>query len=167
MVALYFQSVPDNAEIETFSTSEKNGGRIEKRICRKTTQIAWLDNREKWSGLRAIIEVERIVTYKGKTTQERSYYISSSSSASAEQLLSIVREHWMIESLHWMLDVVFSEDDCTLQSEDAQITLNCFRKFALLLHKHYISNLSKKPSIKSNMLNCLMNDNLLLNVISW
>ena len=62
--------------------------------------------------------------------------------------------------------VVFSEDDCTLQSEDAQITLNCFRKFALLLHKHYISNLSKKPSIKSNMLNCLMNDNLLLNVIS-
>lgn len=65
-VALYFQSVPDNAEIETFSTSEKNGGRIEKRICRKTTQIAWLDNREKWSGLHAIIEVERIVTFKGK-----------------------------------------------------------------------------------------------------
>lgn len=165
-VALYFQSVPNDAEIETFSTFEKNGGRIEKRICRKTTQIAWLNNREKWVGLRAIIEVERIVTFKGKTTQERSYYISSSANASAKQLLSIVREHWMIESLHWMLDVVFSEDDCTLQSEEAQITLNCFRKFALLLHKHYISTLSKKPSVKSNMLNCLMNNNLLLNVIS-
>ena len=47
-VALYFQSVPDDAVIETFSTSEKNGGRIEKRICRKTTQIAWLDNCESW-----------------------------------------------------------------------------------------------------------------------
>ena len=34
-VALYFQSVLDNSEIVTFSTSEKNGGRIEKRICRK------------------------------------------------------------------------------------------------------------------------------------
>ena len=165
-VALYFQSVPDDAVIETFSTSEKNGGRIEKRICRKTTQIAWLNNCEKWAGLRAILEVERIVTFKGKTTREQSYYISSSASASAEQLLSIVREHWMIESLHWMLDVVFSEDDCTLQSEEAHITLNCFRKFALLLHRHYISNLSKKPSVKSNMLNCLMNDNLLLKVIS-
>ena len=76
-VALYFNNLPDDAEIETFSTSEKNGGRIEKQICRKTTQIAWLDNREKWAGLRAIIEVERIVTFKGKTTRERSYYISS------------------------------------------------------------------------------------------
>lgn len=85
-----------------------------------------------------------IVIFKGKTTQERSYYISSSTSASAEQLLSIVKEHWLIESLHWMLDVVFWEDDCSLQSEEEQITLNCFRKFALLLHSHCISNLSKK-----------------------
>lgn len=164
-VALYFQSIPDNAKIETFSISEKNGGRIEKRICRKTTQIAWLDNRGKWAGLRAIVEVERIVTFKRKRPRSE-VTIFSSANASAEQLLSIVREHWMIESLHWMLDVVFSEDDCTLRSEDAQITLNCFRKLALLLHRHYISMLSKKPSVKSNMLNSLMNDNLLLNVIS-
>ena len=165
-VALYFQNPPDDAEIQIFSTSEKNGGRIEKRICRKTTQIKWLCNRDKWPGLNTILEVERVVTYKGKTTRERSYYISSCADASAEQLLSIVREHWMIESLHWMLDVVFSEDDCALQSEEAQITLNCFRKCALLLHRHYLSTLSKKLSVKSNMLNCLMNNSLLLNVIS-
>lgn len=67
--------------------------------------------------------------------------------------------------MHWMLDVVLSEDKCRFWNENAHITLNILRKYALLLQKQYISTLSKKVSIKKNMLNCLMNDTLLLKVI--
>ena len=68
--------------------------------------------------------------------------------------------------MHWMLDVVLSEDKCLFWNENAHITLNILRKYALLLHKQYISNLSKNVSVKKNMLNCLINDTFILKVIS-
>jgi hypothetical protein len=58
--------------------------------------------------------------------------------------------------MHWLLDVVFSEDDCELLSENVQKTLNILRKLALLLHKNYISTLSKKVSVKAGLLNSLL-----------
>ena len=67
--------------------------------------------------------------------------------------------------MHWMLDVVLSEDKCRFWNENAHITLNILRKYALLLQKQYISSLPKKVSVKKNMLNCLMNDKLLLKII--
>ena len=166
-VELYFQSSNTNTDLETFTTTEKNGGRIEKRICRKLSDLSWLDQRAEWSGLRTVFSVTRIVKNKDKTSEETSYYISSSK-ASAKELLSISREHWKIESMHWMLDVVFSEDDCSYSSENANITLNSFRKLALLLHKQYLASSSKakKISVKRNMFNCLLNDHTLLQLIS-
>ena len=166
-IELYFQSSITNTDLETFTTTEKNGGRIEKRICRKLSDLSWLEQRTEWRGLKTAFSVTRIVKNKDKTTEETSYYISSSK-ATAKELLFISREHWKIESMHWMLDVVFSEDDSSYSSENANITLNSFRKLALLLHKQYLesSSKAKKISIKRNMLNCLLNDNTLLQLIS-
>lgn len=75
-------------------------------------------------------------------------------------------EHWKIESLHWLLDVVFSEDDSLLANENAHLTLNVMRKFALMKHKRFLSDKKKKPSLKGNMLNSLLNEKLLLQVIA-
>lgn len=102
-----YQSSITNSELETFTTIEKNGGRIEKRICRKLSDLSWLDQRTAWSGLKT----------------------------------------------------VFS---------NAHITLNSFRKLALLLHKKYLSSLSKskKISVKKSMLNYLLNDSTLFKLIS-
>lgn len=163
-VELYFQSSITNSELETYTTIEKNRGRIEKRICRCLSDLSWLEERSLWSGMKTVFSVKRITETANKTTEETSYYISSLD-VSAKELLFIVREHWKIESMHWMLDVVLSEDICSFYNENAHITLNIFRKYALLLHKQYISTLSKKPSVKTNMLNCLMNNSLLLKVI--
>ncbi|MDR3239596.1 MAG: hypothetical protein LBT44_05865, partial [Clostridiales bacterium] len=49
------------------------------------------------------------------------------------------REHWKVESMHWMLDVVFSEDECMILSENGQKTLNIFTKLALFIHKQYVA----------------------------
>ncbi|GFH43431.1 hypothetical protein Hs30E_19820 [Lactococcus hodotermopsidis] len=93
-----------------------------------------------------------------------SYYISSLE-AKPEKLLGIVREHWKIESLHWLLDVDFSEDECQVESENAQKTLNVFRKLAILAHRTYLKQTNKQRSIKQNFLQCLINENVMLSVL--
>lgn len=163
-IELYFKSDDTNKDLETFTTTEKNGGRIEKRICCKISDLSWLQECSSWAGLKTAFSVKRIVSTANKTTEEISYYISSQD-VSAEELLFLSREHWKIESMHWMLDVVLSEDKSRFWNENAHITLNILRKYALLLHKQYIATLPKNISVKKNMLNCLMKDSLLLKVL--
>ena len=148
-VALFFTDTAVEESIETHSETEINGGRIEKRICRSTGDIDFLAAHN-WPGLKSIFEVHRIITSKNGTsvTDEKSYYISSLET-SASELLRISRAHWGIESMHWMLDADFSEDECGLLSENGQKTLNIFRKLALQLHKNYMAKQTKKRSIRA------------------
>jgi len=156
-VALFINNEINADSIEKATTTEKSHGRYEKRTCLKVTDIRWLEGKESWAGLKAVFAIRRIVTSKGKTTDETSYYITSTDT-SPEELLRIVREHWKIESLHWLLDVTFSEDECRILSENGHKTLNIFRKIALMLHKRFIASLSRKISVKASLLNCLMDD---------
>jgi predicted transposase YbfD/YdcC len=164
-VELFFKDCPDNAKVERFSTTEKNGGRVEKRICKKVDDVRWLQELHNWPGLRAFFSMERIVTVGGKTTREMSYYITSADT-SAKQLLAFAREHWAIESLHWSLDVVFSEDSSRFLSENAHLCLNALRKYALAVHKKYLAEHHKKCSVKRHLTDCLLNEQLLLQLIS-
>lgn len=160
-VKLYFETETD---FEKFTTCEKHNGRAEKRTCYKFRDIDWLEQRKEWMNLRSVFAVNRIVTTKHGTSQETGFYISSLDE-SPEKLLQVVREHWKIESLHWLLDVVFAEDDCNLKNDEAQKTLNSFRKLSLLVHKNYIAKQPKKRTIKGNMFDCLLTDDKLAKVI--
>ena len=164
-VALYFEDKDLQNEMEIYTTIEKNKGRIEQRVCRKASNIDWLIRNHSWPGLKTVFAVDRTITKSKGTTKETSYYISSSDD-SADRLLSIARNHWGIESMHWMLDVVFSEDDCILESEDAHVALNAFRKYALAMHRNYITQRQIKQSKRSHMIKCLMNDNLMLQILT-
>jgi len=115
--------------------------------------------------LKSVFSIRRVTTSKNKTTDETGYYITSSSST-AEELLKITREHWKIESLHWLLDVVFSEDECEILSENGHKTLNILRKLALLIHRQFIAKQPKKCSVKANLLNCLLDEDLLFQVLA-
>lgn len=164
-VALFFENTPPGFEIETFATPEKNGGRLEYRRCRKLAQLDWPEQKDQWPGLKTVFAIDRRVRTKKGTSEETGYYISSSD-CSAQKLLEIAREHWKVESMHWMLDVVFSEDFSAFSSEETHITPNAFRKYALALHRAYLASAPKKCAVKTNMLNCLLDDSLLLRVIS-
>ena len=164
-VSLFMNSKINAAGIEKFTATEKSRGRYEKRTCCKVTDINWLEGHDGWVGLTTVFAVRRTITSKGKTTDEVCYYITSTD-VSAEELLKIVREHWKIESLHWILDVVFSEDKCAMVSESGHKTLNILRKLAVLLHKRHISSLPKKTTIKASLLKCLMNDVYLCQVLT-
>jgi predicted transposase YbfD/YdcC len=164
-VSLFIEDKGNADSIEIFTRTEKGHGRIEKRTCMKVTDISWLEGREEWAGLKAVFAVRRMITTKHKTAVETNYYITSAD-LGAEELLRIVREHWKIESLHWMLDVVFSEDECALCSENGQKTLNILRKLALLLHKKHIADNKLKTSVKASLLRCLISDTVLKKLLA-
>ena len=154
-------------EVESAQTLEKNRDRIEKRTCFKAPTLNWFENKKDWAGLTSAFAVRRVTIVKGVTTEETSYFISSRDE-SPERFLEIVRDHWKIESMHYQLDVVFSEDECRILSTDGQKALSIFRKLALCLHKSYIEGLSAKtkPSVASNMFRALISFDHMLKILS-
>jgi predicted transposase YbfD/YdcC len=153
-------------QVETAQTIEKNKGRLEDRTCFIVPNLDWLESKDCWAGLKTAFSIRRKTITKQGESEETSYYISSLD-LPPERLLEIVREHWRIESMHWQLDVVFSEDDCRILNSNDQKTLNIFRKLALALHKNYVSGLKQKtkPSLRNHMLKALMSNNRLLDVL--
>ena len=159
----YMNEADKDCEYETFSTTEKSHGRIEKRTCYVLNELAFFtDYMAEWKGLKKIFAVKREVERNGNKTTEISCYLSSKNTT-AENLLSYTRKHWEIESMHHILDVTYDEDRCKLLTQRAQENLNIFRKTGISIHKNYLKE--KKQTVKSNMFNCLLNDNLLLEVI--
>lgn len=100
----------EDADCKTSSGCEKGHGRIEERKVVITNQLDWLDCKTNWKDLKSLIEVTSRRTVKGKTTEERRFYISNLE-LTPEQAGEIVRSHWTIENrLHWNMDVNFCED---------------------------------------------------------
>lgn len=77
----------------------------------------------------------------GEIKRERRYFILSLK-ASAEQFATTVRGHWSIESMHWLLDVVYREDHNQTLDKKAAFNLNLIRKMCLYFLK--VIQFSKK-----------------------
>lgn len=98
-----------------------------------------------------------------KTTYEVRYYISSLSS-DAQVLSQAVRSHWGIEnSLHWVLDVTFAEDQSRIRKDNAP------QNFAVL--RHLAVNLLRqektvKSSIAQKRYRAALDNNYLVRVVA-
>lgn len=129
-------------------TQERSRGRDEER----QYFVAPLPNEmrhfaSEWPGLRSIGQVINLTTRDGRQTSEVRYYISSRE-PSVREFATTVRNHWSIESLHWILDVVFGEDDSRLRNGHAAENFACLRKFAVSLLKQDTSAGSLKGKRK-------------------
>jgi predicted transposase YbfD/YdcC len=92
--------------------------------------------RRSWLGLRSIVRVESHTTLPGGKVREDTRYYISSLEPDASQHLELSRSHWAIEnSCHWVLDVVFREDDVRARCGDAAQNLSTLRRIALKLLK--------------------------------
>ena len=118
-VRLFFEDQSNQNEWERSQTVEKNAGQIEKRICRKIMDISWLKE-HKWPGLQSVFSIERIVEARGRHSREISYYISSRD-ACAKQLMLLAREHWKIESMHWIRE---GRQNCVNAKIQQQLTMS-------------------------------------------
>lgn len=126
-------------------TQERGHGRFEKRRCfvvhLSSLNGLWSDFQEKWSGLSSIIciESERIEhendINRKKISKERRYYISSLS-CEASVMLNHIRSHWGVEnSLHYVLDIAFHEDDSRIRKDHAPANMSLVRQMSLNLLK--------------------------------
>ena len=112
-------------------------GRIETRSCQQLLiDKSWLAKSYQWAGLKSIIKVTSDVHDKssGKDTTETRWYISSLG-LNAELALNSVRSHWQVESMHWMLDMTFREDECRIRKGQGALAFNVMRKIAMTLFK--------------------------------
>ena len=117
-------------------TVEKDHGRIETRRYTWIKRVDWMERpmREQWKKLAGVGMVERRREVAGKVSVERAYYIGSQGIDSAKTLARAARGHWGVENqLHWVLDVVFREDECRIRKGHAARNFSALRKFALSL----------------------------------
>jgi predicted transposase YbfD/YdcC len=135
--------------------SEVQGhGRHEERVCLVLYTLEGLSTRADWVDLQAIVRVSRTIREGDKETFEVAHYISSRRGSAAE-LGSATRGHWGIENgLHWVLDVIFREDDCRLKDRRAAENLGMLRRVVASLLRQDRS----KGSVSGKLLRAAWDD---------
>lgn len=126
-------------------------GRVEVRRSWQSTDIDYLSRGAAWAGLKSIGMVESERHIGGKVTLERRYYISSLP-LDAKVFAYAVRSHWAVEnSLHWVLDVTFREDESRLRRGHAAENFSILRRLALnLLRRETSTSKSQKAKRRSS-----------------
>jgi predicted transposase YbfD/YdcC len=90
---------------------------------------------EGWPDIKAVVSVVRQREVGGVSTTTSHYYISSHGGTALE-LAGLIRGHWGIENgLHWVLDVVFHEDQSRIKEGHAGENLGLLRRVAVALLK--------------------------------
>jgi predicted transposase YbfD/YdcC len=151
-------------EFAVCQTEECRSGRQETRTCCVITNPSGIRDAGLWTKLTAICMVvsERVVN--GVPGSEIRYYIGSVA-GTAEDYLHWVRGHWGIEnSLHWVLDVCFREDEQRHWAGNSAENLAWLRKLALCLLK--AEKTSKAKSINRRRHLAGWQNNYLLKVLA-
>ena len=114
-----------------------------------------------WPDIKAIGYALRLTTHAdGRETCEVRYYICSRY-LSGKRFAEAVRGHWGIESMHWVLDVTFREDDNRTRERTLGNNLSWLRRFAVTLLKRHPA----KDSIRGKMLRCAYSTDFLAEVL--
>ena len=167
----YVLAVKDNqpklaAAIETFFMERHENDDFRDRGCRQHTTIERSRGRteeryyviapvpeemkhfcREWKGLTSIGQVITIIDDGDKQTTEVRYYISSRDPR-VKEFAQSVRGHWSVESMHWILDVVFAEDASRIRNGAGTENFSVLRKFVISLLKRDTSRGSLKGKRK-------------------
>ena len=100
-------------------------------------------------------------TVKGKTKIETRYFISSLPN-NAKLLAQSIRQRGIENSLHWVLDVAFREDDSRIRIDNAPQNFAILRHIANSLLQQ---NKSVKTGIKNKRLKAGWNNEYLTKVL--
>ncbi len=131
------QKVKDfkDTTVSRHQTVDGDHGRIETRAYTVIHDVGWLQELHDWPGLKAVVMVEstRESLSSGKIEQEIRFYITSLVWL-AHQLGPAIRDHWSVENgLHWIMDMIFRDDECRLRTEHAPANFTTIKHMALNL----------------------------------
>ena len=166
-VEAFFQAVREqrtlNFEVDYHREVDGEHGRIETRRYWQVNLPGHLRGVEQWHDLRSVAMVEAQREVNGKVSCERRYYLSSLSVA-GQRIAGAIRGHWGIEnSCHWILDVVFREDESRVRIGNAAENLGLLRRTALSLLGQ---EKTVKRGIKTKRLKAALDDSYLLKILT-
>jgi predicted transposase YbfD/YdcC len=113
-------------------------GRVETRLCQVISELSLIEQSGEWAGLKCLVKVESVRYFKstGKEEEDTRLYITSLE-PDAQSINNAVRFHLSIEnSLHWVLDVAFNEDNSRKRSGFAAQNYSMLNRIALNLLKN-------------------------------
>ena len=129
--------------ISQATTIDADNGRIETRITTVIHDVEWIQKRHGWPGLNAVAMVESTRETAGVIEQDTRFYITSLVML-AHLLGPVIRSHWAIEnSLHWVMDMVFRDDESRVRTDHAPANFTTI--------KHMACNLLRRPSGKDSL----------------
>ena len=129
--------------ISRHGTVDGEHGRIETRTTTMIHDVQWLQERHAWPGLKGVVIVESQRGIDGKITRETRYYITSLS-VPAQTIGPMIRDHGAIEnSLHWVMDMVFRDDECRVRTDHAPANFTTL--------KHMANNLARRAPGKDSV----------------
>jgi predicted transposase YbfD/YdcC len=115
---------------KTVSTHDEKHGRIEGRDYAVSGDV---QRHPKWKTVKSIGVADSRREVKGVVKSERRYFVSSLP-ADPQEFAKAARAHWGIEnSLHYVLDVAFGEDNCRIRTDKGPENMAFIRKTALAI----------------------------------
>jgi predicted transposase YbfD/YdcC len=143
-------------------TRDDGHGRIDERSYYLAKVPRDFAPRKDWPWVKAIGYTVPITRHAdGRESDEVRYYLSSRY-LSGKRFGEAVRGHWGIESMHWVLDVNFREDDSRTRERNLGNNLSWLRRFAVTLLKRH----PEKDSLRGKMMSCMLNTDFLAQVLS-
>ena len=146
-----------------YATSEpkRPHGREESRHYYSMPAPNSMRSKSDWKGLKSI---GMTITYRGQDSDgEVRYYIMSFAN-DVKKFAHAVRSHWGIEnSLHWVMDVTFREDECRIRDDHGGENVSWLRRIATTILKN---DTTRKDSVRAKRVRAGYDVNFLQDVIS-
>lgn len=136
-VADYFRTALQT-DLVRRTTVEKGHGRIETRAVAVSGDVDWIlsdrsyPGQPRFAGITSLVRVDSRTEHADRSTFDTRYFISSAK-PDVERLAKAVRAHWGVESMHWLLDVAFREDQSRTRAGQGAKNMAIIRRFALNL----------------------------------
>jgi predicted transposase YbfD/YdcC len=153
--------------VSRHQTIDGDHGRVETRDITVIHDVGWLQERHGWPGLASLVIVQSTRVIPGPTRDadkiehETRFYITSLVLI-ASLVGPLIRDHWAIEnSLHWVLDMVFRDDECRLRTDHAPANFTTLKHMALNL----IRRAKSKDSIRLRRKVAAWDDDFLVSLI--
>ena len=169
-VKLLFDDLEESSfrayKYDNHRTVNKGHGRIEVRRCWTISDpelLRYLRGATEWEKLQSVVKVQAERRVDQDRSVEDRYYLSSLA-GDAEKTLAATRTHWRIEnSLHWVLDIAFREDESRIRKEHGAQNFAILRHIAINLLKQ---DKTAKMGVKAKRLRAGWDEVYLLKVLS-
>lgn len=151
-----------DTEVSRFETVDGGHGRIESRTYTVIHDTEWLQERHAWPGLQSVVIVESCREIGNKIEQETRFFITSLVLL-AHQIGPIIRSHWAVEnSLHWVMDMVFRDDECRVRKDHAPANFVTLRHMA----HNLLRRVPSKDSLRMRRKVAAWDDDFLVSLIA-